>query len=71
MIYGGKNDNAFSYNEENLFDMGKVDTPRMHNQVNQIYNEIKSTCLDDIMIYDLESQVWTAVMQRGWRPQRR
>ena len=53
LVYGGKNDNAFSYSEEHLFDMGKVDTPRIHNQVTQIYNEIKSTCLDDILIYDL------------------
>ena len=67
LIYGGKNDNAFSYTVDNL-DSDKIDTDRIHNA---IYDEIKSTSLDDIMIYDLETQVWTAVCQRGWRPEAR
>ena len=39
LIYGGKNDNAFSYTVDNL-DSDKIDTDRIHNA---IYDEIKST----------------------------
>ena len=36
-----------------------------------VYNEITSATLDDIMLFDLKERVWTAVSQRGWRPEAR
>ena len=66
LIYGGKNDNAFSYGD---FEMVKrLDTPRIYDS---IYNEITSTYLDDIMLLNLATREWTAVSQRGWRPEPR
>ena len=68
LIYGGKNDSAFSYK---LSDVGlekAVDSSRLKKYV---YNEITNASLDDIMLYSLEERVWTAVSQRGWRPEAR
>ena len=66
LIYGGKNDNAFSYSDSDMF--FNLDTPRIQEAV---YNEITSTSLDDIMLLNLSSREWTAVSQRGWRPEPR
>ena len=66
LIYGGKNDNAFSYTENEIF--MNLDTPRMQDAV---YNEITSTSLDDIMLLNLSTREWSAVCQRGWRPEPR
>lgn len=49
LIYGGKNDNAFSYSNEAM-GFHSADTDRM---ASVIYNEISSTSLDDIMLFNL------------------
>ena len=68
LIYGGKNDSAFSYNLNEVGLEKAYDTERLHNYV---YNEITSASLDDIMLFNLEERVWTCVAQRGWRPEAR
>ena len=68
LIYGGKNDSAFSYKLNEVGLNKGTETPRMHDYV---YNEITSASLDDIMLFNLEQRVWTAVSQRGWRPEAR
>ena len=45
-----------------------ADTDRM---ASVIYNEISSTSLDDIMLFNLQSREWTAVAQRGFPPEAR
>lgn len=66
LIYGGKNDNAFSYSERDIG--SRLTTSRLHDVV---YNEIRNSSLDDIMLFNLATRVWTAVSQRGWRPEAR
>jgi len=69
LIYGGKNDSAFSYTNESMgFSEKRVNSDRMSQA---IYNEITSTSLDDIMLFKFETQEWSAVAQRGWRPEAR
>ncbi len=68
LIYGGKNDNAFMYGAQNMHAPYHFDSERIKNVV---YNEITSTSLDDIMLLHLESMTWSAVAQRGWRPEPR
>ena len=68
LIYGGKNDSAFSYK------LGEVGLDRGHDShrlSEYIYNEITSARLADLMLFDLDERVWTAVSQRGWRPEAR
>lgn len=53
LIYGGKNDNAFSYVDEDHT------SPRGKNGA--IYNDVNSSSLDDIMLFKFETLEWTAV----------
>ena len=64
LIYGGKNDNAFSYERPS----SAINSSRLENV---IYNEVTSTSLDDIMLFKFETMEWMAVAQRGWRPEAR
>ena len=66
LVYGGKNDNAFSYSDNEM--IIRLDTPRIQEAV---YNEVTSTCLDDMMLFKLSTREWSAVSQRGWRPEPR
>lgn len=51
LIYGGKNDSAFSYKLSEVgLDKG-YDSARLSEY---IYNEITSASLDDIMLFDLQ-----------------
>jgi len=68
LIYGGKNDSAFSYTLNEVGLSKGADSSRMKKY---IYNEINSASLDDIMLYNIQECVWTAVSQRGWRPEAR
>ena len=68
LIYGGKNDSAFSYTLDDYGLEKGNDSARMQKY---IYNEISSASLDDIMLFSLSEHVWTAVSQRGWRPEAR
>ena len=68
LIYGGKNDSAFSYSLNHVGLSRGSDSPRMNQY---IYDEITSASLDDIMLFNLEERVWSAVAQRGWRPEPR
>ena len=61
LIHGGKCDNAFSYKTE---DIGQL-------HPSKIYNDVSSTSLDDIMLFNLETFSWTAIAHRGWRPEAR
>ena len=60
LIYGGKCDNAFSYK-----------TDERGGSQNEIYNDVTSTSLDDIMLFQFETNQWIAVAHRGWRPEPR
>ena len=66
LIYGGKNDNAFTYHENDRFK--GINEPRIKEY---LYNEVTSSVLDDIMLLNLATREWSAVAQRGWRPEPR
>ncbi len=68
LIYGGKNDNAFMYGANNMHAPDHLYSYRINSV---FYNEITNTSLDDIMLLHLESMTWSAVAQRGWRPEAR
>jgi len=36
-----------------------------------LYEEITKSTLDDIMLFNLVTSEWSAVAQRGWRPEAR
>ena len=67
LIYGGKNDRAFSYTTNDLGyeDFFQESTKKV------VYSGITNSSLDDIMLFDLKTREWSAVAQRGWRPEAR
>ena len=69
LIYGGKNDLAFQYRNSDLQNFDSLNSQRKVNQC--FYEEITSSSMDDIMLFNLQSREWTAVAQRGWRPDAR
>ena len=50
LIYGGKNDSAFSYSLNRVGLSRGSESPRMNQY---IYDEITSASLDDIMLFNL------------------
>ena len=59
LVYGGKNDNAFQYKAHLVHNFAsRAVSPRLNNV---IYDEITNSSLDDILLFDLQEKVWTAV----------
>lgn len=70
LVYGGKNESAFQYKASELVQNYEAQTQRR--RINQfIYEEITNSTLDDIMLFNLATREWSAVAQRGWRPEAR
>ena len=59
LIYGGKNDLAFQYRNSDLQNFDSLNSQRKVNQC--FYEEITSSSMDDIMLFNLQSREWTAV----------
>jgi len=53
LIYGGKNDNSFSYTNSDPVSPSHTEAA--------IYNDVTNSSLDDIMLFKFETLEWTAV----------